>query len=1026
MKHTTGAVLVSSRIVQRVSATTSIRRKLLSLAVIAGMGGLAFEAGAQSTTGSIFGQVNPGETVTVTSSTGLTRQATADSSGRYRVGNLPLGSYSVSLSANGNVVDKRDNVTLTVNAGTEVSFASKMTTSLEAMTVNANALPPIDVSSVDSRTVINAAQLAKLPLARTAEAIALLAPGAVAGSPYFGGPNGGSVVSFGGSSVSENAYYVNGYNTTDPLNGIGGITLPYGAIDQQEVYTGGYSAMYGRSDGGVISQVGKRGTNDWHYGAQVIWAPKSLAADRNDVRFPNRQLPPGYGYTDDTLPGSLYRAGKGNSVSDTVYSAYVGGPLIKDKLFFFVAAEAEKQDGKSTTSSISAQPNNNYYSYRLPKYYAKLDWNINESNIIELTSMSSKSSYDGTLYNYDYNSGNQGGFIGYPAATKTGSDVYVGKYTGYITDDLTVSATYGQNRMIDYLTIPGVDPSLPYLSGANNQDPSLTGGTPIRNGVTTLYGKAPNASAKSHGLRLDVEYKLGDHQLAVGIDNMHYTATDEGQQVSGPGYAWIFGRSSRPDVALVPGLGVGAPGGSGYYASRYVFTTTTSMSVDQKAQYLEDRWQVNDRWLLSLGIRNDQFTNYNNAGQAYVKNKDQWAPRLGFSWDVFGDSSMKVYGNLGRYYLALPASVAIRGASASTYTYEYFAYSGIDPATGAPTGLRPLGPGPVSQNGEFGQTPDPKTVTASNLKSQYQDEAILGFSKTLGDHWVFGAKGTVRKLRAAIDDVCDFDAVANKAIAEGVDPDKVNFPNSCLIFNPGRTNTFLLANKDGSGYSKVTMTNEDFGFKQGAKRKYYALDLFLEHPFDGKWQGRVDYTFSRSYGNTEGQVLSTTGQDDVSKTADWDFASLMDYSNGVLSNDRRHQIKAYGSYQVAPEWMVSGAIRIMSGSPRPCLGYYGNNESDPSNYGSDYHFCNGKPAPLGSTGRLPWTKQIDLGVTYRPGFAKEKLGLNLTVFNVLNEQKATYVDATYETAPYTVSNTYGMPLGLQQPRYVRLSANYDF
>jgi hypothetical protein len=59
-------------------------------------------------------------------------------------------------------------------------------------------------------------------------------------------------------------------------------------------------------------------------------------------------------------------------------------------------------------------------------------------------------------------------------------------------------------------------------------------------------------------------------------------------------------------------------------------------------------------------------------------------------------------------------------------------------------------------------------------------------------------------------------------------------------------------------------------------------------------------------------------------------------------------------------------------------------------------------------------------------FAKEKLGFNLTVFNVLNQQKTTYIDATYETSPYTVSNTYGMPLGLQQPRYVRLSANYDF
>jgi len=204
------------------------------------------------------------------------------------------------------------------------------------------------------------------------------------------------------------------------------------------------------------------------------------------------------------------------------------------------------------------------------------------------------------------------------------------------------------------------------------------------------------------------------------------------------------------------------------------------------------------------------------------------------------------------------------------------------------------------------------------------------------------------------------------------------------------------------------------------------LDLFLEHPFDGKWQGRIDYTFSRSYGNTEGQVLSTIGQDDVSKTQDWDFASLMVNSNGVLSNDRTHQIKAYGSYQITPEWMVSGALRVASGAPRPCLGYFGTDEADPSGYGSSYHFCGGKASPLGSTGRLPWTKNIDFGVTYRPSFAKQKLAFNFSIFNLLNERKPLTVDATYETAPYTVSNTYGMPIYSQTPRYARLSATYDF
>lgn len=1004
-----------------------LRRSSLAVALTMGLAGVAM---AQSTTGTIFGQAEAGETVTVTGTTGVSRSATVDTSGRYRISNLPLGTYSVTLQKNGAAVDTRDNVAITVNAGTEVSFASAASAkSLSSVTVSANALPAIDVSSVDSRTVIDSKMLERLPLARSAEAIALLAPGVVQGSDYFQGQKAGSnVVSFGGSSVSENAYYVNGYNTTDPLSNLGGIGLPYGAIDQQEIYTGGYSAMYGRSDGGVMSQVGKRGTNDWHFGGQVLWSPKFLAEDPKTVMFPNASLPNGFEYTDDTLPGTTYRSRKNNVKWNTVYDAYVGGPLIKDKLYFFVAAEAEKQEGLSTSTAAVAQPNNTYYTYDIPKYYVKLDWNINDSNILELTGISNKTEYSGTQYVYDYaagGNGKEGGFLGYDTHTKTGSDVYIGKYTSYITDNLTFSATYGQNRAIDYSNTPGVDPSLAYLSGATSQDPAITGGTPIRNNNTIQYIKNPNAKNKTHGLRLDVEYKLGDHTLAAGIDNMHYSATDEGQQTSGPGYWWRYGRAADPDVALVPGLGVGAPGGNGYYVRKYIFITTTSMSVDQKAQYIEDRWQVNDKLLLSLGLRDDQFTNYNAVGESYVKNKNQWAPRLGFSWDVFGDSTFKVFGNLGRYYLALPNSVAIRGASPSTYTNEYFTYTGID-ANGNPTGLTPIGPGPVSSNGEYGQSPDAKTVTASNLKSQYQDELILGFSKTLGSDWVYGAKGTLRKLRSAIDDVCDMDRLAAKVESQGIDVDSVNLPNGCLIFNPGRTNDFLLSKVDGSGYQKVSMSNSDWGFTSGAKRKYYALDLFLEHPFDGRWQGRVDYTFSRSYGNTEGQVLSTIGQDDISKTQDWDAASLMVNSNGVLSNDRTHQLKAYGSYMISPEWMVSGAMRVLSGAPKACLGYYGTDEGDPVSYGSAYRWCHGVPSVLGKIGRLPWQKIMDLGVTYRPAFADSKLAFNFNIFNVFNERQPTVTEATYETAPYTVSNAYGATLYQTTPRYGRFSVTYDF
>jgi hypothetical protein len=373
--------------------------------------------------------------------------------------------------------------------------------------------------------------------------------------------------------------------------------------------------------------------------------------------------------------------------------------------------------------------------------------------------------------------------------------------------------------------------------------------------------------------------------------------------------------------------------------------------------------------------------------------------------------------------LALPNSVAIRGASASTFTNEYFDYTGVDP-NGQPTGLTPLGPGPVSSNGEYGQPNDPKSITATDLKSQYQDEAILGFDKTFGSEWVAGAKITVRKLKAAIDDVCDTGKIADKLTAEGIDPDSVTIPG-CVIFNPGRTNNFSLANVDGSGRTSVKMSKDDWGFTTGAKRKYYALDLYLEHPFDGKWFARVDYTFSKSYGNTEGQVKSDIGQNDISKTQDWDAAELMIHSNGLLANDRKHQFKAYGSYQLTPEWMFSGSMRITSGTPKSCLGFFGPNDDDPISYGSSYHSCAGRLYAPGDQ-RMPWFKQLDLAVEYRPAFADHKLAFGLQVFNVTDERKPLLNDYVYEDDRFTVSNTYGAGLYYQTPRYARLTASYDF
>ncbi|MGG6463430.1 TonB-dependent receptor [Solilutibacter silvestris] len=1006
------------------SIRSGFKRSALTVAL-----GLCFAGTvhAQATTGTVFGNAAPGETITVVSDTGFARTVNVDSSGRYSIGSLPVGNYTITAKKGDQVVGTKQ-VLVKVSAGTEASFAGAQASGgneLGTITVT-GAGSTIDVTQVDSRSVITAKELAILPVARSAESVALLAPGVIQGSGNVGTLSGRSTntVSFGGSGITENAYYINGYNSTDPLMGLGGVGLPYGSIAQQETYIGGYSAMYGRSDGGVINQVGKRGTKDWHFGGQIIYAPKAWASAPKDVMYPNNSLPAGHAYSDPTLPGTIFSRGADQKTWSRTYSAYVGGPLVPDKLFFFLSAENEQIDSMTRSNSAASIISDNKAVNTRPKVYLKLDWNINSNNIVELTGIKNSDNVRSDNYAYDYATGKEGAFQSKGNIFKNETKLYVGKYTSYLSDDLTLNVTYGKS-VLKNPVFPGVYSSLPQILGPANQNPAyLPGGVPIRNGQTVGRLASGNAEIDTHGLRIDLSYRLGNHTFAGGIDNMYYEAYNQGQTTGGPGYRWEYNQTSSPTDPISTGLGVPAPN-SNYYVDKLVQDFRGNMSVDQTAYYLEDAWQIRPNFLLKLGIRNDRFINKNNIGQAYVDERNQFAPRVGFSWDVKSDSTMKVYGNVGRYYLALPSSVAIRGASASTYTREYFNYTGID-ANGAPTGLTPIGTtGPVSANQEYGTPVDPHTVAARSLKAQYQDEFILGFDQALSAKWSWGAKGTLRMLRTAIDDFCDTQKIADKMDASGMNSALYDI-KGCYIFNPGRDNTFQVNRLDGSGSALVTTTNADLGFTEGAKRKYVGLDLYLEHPFDGKWQARLDYTWSRSTGNSEGQVKSDTGQNDVSKTTDWDAATLMEYASGTLQNDRRHQLKLRGMYQFARDWMVTGTVLAQSGTPKNCMGYYGPNETDPIGYGSFYHWCNGTPSTPGSAGRTPWTKKLNLGVIYRPLWAEKKLTFAFDVFNVLNDRNPTSVDPIYEDGPHSVSNTYGMGTTFQTPRTARLTVSYDY
>ena len=253
-------------------------------------------------------------------------------------------------------------------------------------------VPAIDVTTTNQVTTITAKDLERLPLPRDAASIAELGTGCRHGlATAVSGPLGTPINVFGGASTAENAYYIDGMNVTDALYGQGGLELPYGAIQEQQTFTSGYGAKYGRSVGGVINQIGMSGSNTWHFGARASYQPASLQSDGATPITPIRWKPRPARYP----PGLLTPITKAAHSHETIYDAYVSGPIIKDKLFFFLGAEEDNGAEPPSTRRLRPDPDrrglrrgprhDTDYHTDAPKYYAKLNWNINDSNLLTLT-----------------------------------------------------------------------------------------------------------------------------------------------------------------------------------------------------------------------------------------------------------------------------------------------------------------------------------------------------------------------------------------------------------------------------------------------------------------------------------------------------------------------------------------------------------------------------------------------------------------------------------------------------------------
>lgn len=945
-----------------------------------------------------------GATVTISNKeNGFIKTIVVDSNGQFNLSSIPVGSYDVKIAKQGYQTSVLNDVQISIGKSSSLEV-NMISGDLEVISVTGSRISRVDVTSSEASFNISADELTRLPVAQDITSVAMLSPGVNLGDERFEDAKGSSLGSFGGASQAENVYYVNGLNMTNFRNGVGGSTIPFLAYDSFQIKTGGYSAEFGRSTGGVVSSVTKSGSNEFHYGLQHTQNIDSLRGDTPNAYY----LSDDCSYTstvgsEDVITncsnriGDLITDNSGDTRDSRKTDIFASGALIEDTLFFYGLYEFRKTDENDITTRGTSYLNTQDDD---PYYLARLDWNINEDHSLMAWMFKDESKEYATTYQRDEN-GVLDKTDSTTSNTLSGGTSWSVRYNGNITDTFSVSAMAGKVEFNDTTRSDGAD--CPVIIDAQN-------GQNLGCWDSEAFQISTNSDERKQ-YRIDFDWLVtDDHQLRFGYDAEKNTSESQVDLSGGIYYRYIGYDAGAilPNDFVIPE--------SGRYVRVRNYNVGGEFKINNEAFYIEDTWFVTEQLTATIGFRWDSFENLNADNKTFVKIDNQFAPRLGVSYDIFGDGEHKVYANAGRYFLPVASNTNVRLAGAELYTHDYYTIVS-EGADGVPVLGDKLGDTDVIGDGT---TPSPVSVRDKGLDPMYQDEFILGYQGMINDDWSFGAKYTRREVQSIIDDGSMIEAFKSIGL-EGRAADHF------LLFNPGESVSFQYDYNGDGVLEDYNFSAEELGYPD-AKRNYNSVDLILERAWDGQWMFNATYTWAQSYGNAEGYVKSDNGQDDAGLTTDWDYPYLMDGANGYLPNDRRHALKLFGSYAVTDELLVGLNANITSGRPRNALGAGYAPDQSQYQYGDTYYVGDNKFS-RGSFGRTPWTSTVNANIRYDLSSfeAFESAYVALNIYNVFDATNVTlYEELAEEDAAYNSNAKFGRAKYFQSPRRVEVVFNMMF
>ena len=977
------------------------RISALLLAFVLAFAGLA---AAQETTGTISGRIVdaqglavPGATVTVTGPQG-SKTVVTDSTGRFVAPFLTPGVYSIKAELQGFKAAEKKDINVRLGQTADIPITMEVGGLTETVEVT-GATAAIDTSTTTIGANLDTAQLNQIPVGRTFAQALYLTPG-VSSSGTAGQAN----PSISGGTGLENQYVVDGANVTNTgYGGLGsysrtfgslGNATPYDFIKEIQVKTGGYEAEFGQATGGVVNVVTKSGTN------QV----------RGSV----------FGYTQpDALQGSFkqFQASNGsvNTVANTVndFGIEGGAPVVHNHLFFFGAI-----DPSWRVRTMNAPPTfplarlgDVDRKRRTISYAAKGTLQANENHRVDVSFFGDPShgangpQRTSALLVRDTASFSTLDFGGHQQAVR---------YSGVMTNSWLIDATFARSLN----TIK----ELPSVNEWRITDRTVT--------PNVITGGIGGYEAGNRSLNRQYQVKstniLSAHQVKYGFEYYDSVYAQVNQR-TGPTFKAPDGRQTATGASIdvIPAPEV--PGGKIFRVTRANFNSERTTPQKYWDFFAQDSWQATNRLTINPGIRYEDET----MSGTIIKDwrlKNNWAPRVGVTYDASGDGRTKVYGNYGRFYARIPNDLAARALSADD-GFSRGDYFDAGLTRFVPEGTPAAG---VTRHfivaGVGADTIDPKA------KLTYTNEVLFGVDREIAANTTFGVRYVFRNMPQVLEDIADCPMVAYELpqtadICGSVEYILTN-PKSSIPVHPGTE--FLGAHFDDPVH------------------KYNSLEFTLNKRVTN-WSALASYRWSRLRGNFEGFYRDDNGQSDPGISSLYDFPTndpsykpfyahlnsgdirYLGDKNGILPLDRPHQIKLYANRMFGGFNLGTG-VNLSSGKPLTPMA------ANP-NYGSNGEI---PTAPRGSgiqtidgfKKRTPFESQVDLQAAYALQMAGERrVTLLADIFNLFNERRTLNYNQNTQLNNGPTDPDFGKPIStifsgnppqFQEPISMRVGVRFEF